>query len=269
MTIIEAIKEILKDRTEGLTSEQIYQLIVERDLYHFGAMAPAAVVNNQIRKHCKGIEFPTAAKRKFFQIVRVEDKKHYYALLAEDSTAQITNIDTEASTDILPEERIKAAHEEHKKMIMEQLLEKVLANDAAFFERMVVDLLLKMGYGYDRDSGIVTGRPHDGGIDGIIKKDKLGLDSIYIQAKRYNAQHTVKGPDIQQFIGAMGKVSKGVFITTSSFTKSAKKHANDDPNKTISLIDGERLVALMLTHGAGVSETSSLSLYQIDEDYFN
>ena len=130
---------------------------------------------------------------------------------------------------------------------------------------MVVDLLLKMGYGHDKTSGIVTGKPHDGGIDAIIKEDKLGLDSIYIQAKRYDKNNTVGGPAIQQFIGAMGKISKGVFITTGSFSKPAIEEASNPGKQQIDLIDGEDFITKLAEFGIGVKEVKD---YEIDEDYF-
>ena len=267
MTIVEAIREVLQNHAEGLAVKEIYHAIIERDLFRFGAQDPVSVVRIQIRRHCKGLEFPTASGRKYFRIVRTENRTIYYGLLSCNDEETITEDRVNNSLDMLPEERIISAYQEHIKLMKLQLIDQILANDATFFEKMVVDLLLKMGYGYDKSSGIVTGRPHDGGIDGIIQEDKLGLDSIYIQAKRYNAQNTVKGPEIQQFIGAMGKVSKGVFITTSSFTKSAVRNAKD-ALKTIRLIDGDRLAELMLMHGVGVDVKQSIRLYQIDEDYF-
>lgn len=265
MTITEAIIEVLKDRTDGCTAEEIYNLIAAKKLYTFGAKSPISVIKIEIRRQCLGINFPTAYNRKLFRLVKTEEKKSYYALLQSSGAAIPLTEDT--STDLLPEERIVSDYEEHLQLIKIQLIEKILENDPSFFEKMVVDLLVKMGYGYDNDSGIVTGRPHDGGIDGVIKEDKLGLDSIYIQAKRYKLSNTVKAPESQQFIGAMGKVNKGVFITTSSFTKGAVKIAQDAV-KTISLIDGDSLADLMITHKAGVTVKKNIMLYQLDEDYF-
>lgn len=265
MTITEAIIEVLKDRPDGCTAEEIYDRIIENNLYSFGAKSPISVIKIEIRRQCLGIDFPTAYNRKLFRLVKTENKKNYFALLQGNDTTFSSPECT--STDILPEERIISDYEEHLQLIKMQLIEKILENDSSFFEKMVVDLLVKMGYGYDKDSGIVTGRPHDGGIDGVIKEDKLGLDSIYIQAKRYRLSNTVKAPEIQQFIGAMGKVNKGVFITTSSFTKGAVKTAQDAV-KTISLIDGDSLADLMITHKAGVTVKKSIMLYQLDEDYF-
>ena len=269
MTIINAIKVVLQNHKEGLTPKEIYDFIIEKEMYSFGAESPISVVNGMIRKHCRGLDFPTACNKKYFKIIRTENKINYYGLLLEDDEPDNSEekIISE-SNDMLPEEKIINAYQEHLKLMKERLIDMILANDPSFFEKMVVDLLLKMGYGYDRDSGIVTGKPHDGGIDGIIKEDKLGLDSIYVQAKRYKPQNSVKGSEIQQFIGAMGKVNKGVFITTSSFTKSAVKNAKE-AYKTVQLIDGNHLAELMLIYEAGITVKKNIMIYQIDEDYFN
>lgn len=140
----------------------------------------------------------------------------------------------------------------------------------AFFEQLVVDLLVAMGYGGSHDDAAsVIGRSGDGGIDGIIKEDKLGLESIYIQAKRWKEGSTVGRPDIQQFAGALQgqKARKGVFITTSSFTRDARDYANA-VQATIVLIDGQQLAEPMLDHGVGVSVQETFRLFKVDEDYF-
>ena len=124
----------------------------------------------------------------------------------------------------------------------------------------MVDLLLKMGYGYDKNSGIVTGKPHDGGIDGIISEDKLGLDLIYIQAKRFANGNKVTRHDLQAFIGAMEHINKGVFITTSSFTRQ---------QKNIKLIDGNLLADLLVKYEVGVAAAQTFKLYKLDTEYFN
>lgn len=125
-----------------------------------------------------------------------------------------------------------------------------------------------MGYGCDDKSGQVIGKSHDGGIDGIISEDKLGLNLIYIQAKRYNEGNSVGRPEIQRFIGAMQKAEKGVFITTSKFTKEALDFANAESRKHIRLIDGDSLVELMIKHNVGLERIKEYIVYKIDEDYF-
>ena len=115
--------------------------------------------------------------------------------------------------------------------------------------------------------GIHTGGPGDGGIDGIIKEDKLGLEQIYIQAKRYSLDREVKRTDVQRFAGAMNKIKKGVFITTASFATNALEFARSH-EKTISLIDGDLLCDLMIANGVGVSEVKQYKVLRIDSDYF-
>ena len=143
-----------------------------------------------------------------------------------------------------PTEQLENAYQTIVKDLAADLLQKVLEQSAQFFEHLVLDLLLKMGYGGSlSDAGLVTKYSHDDGIDGIIKEDKLGLDKIYIQAKRYNTANTIVKPQIQQFVGALDeqKASKGVFITTSSYSSEARKYAEEKASKKIVLIDGQEL----------------------------
>jgi restriction system protein len=147
-------------------------------------------------------------------------------------------------------------------------LQKIKECPPKFFERLVIDLLLAMGYGGSRqEAGKIIGASGDGGIDGIINEDKLGLDSIYVQAKRWEG--TVGRPDIQRFAGALqGKrARKGVFITTSSFTKEAFDYVSRIDSKII-LIDGENLAKLMIEHNIGTAKVNSYEIKKIDSDYF-
>jgi len=138
-----------------------------------------------------------------------------------------------------------------------------------FFEKLVVDLLLKMGYGGSRrDEGEAIGKSGDGGIDGIIKEDKLCLDTIHIHAKRW--QDTISRPEIQKFAGALQgqKARKGVFITTSRFSDKAREYASSIDNRIV-LIDGDELAQLMIDHHVGVSKVTSYEIKKIDTDYFS
>lgn len=238
MTIVESIKCVLQQNNDGLTSKQIYDEIIRQGLYSFGAENPVGVVNAQLRRRCIGLDFPTAYPIKFFEIAGYEGKKIKFRLISTENTATIiTAPKTTDISELLPEEKIKAALQEHLQNIRQQVFDSVLNNSPEFFEHLVVDLLLKMGYGYDKNSGIVTGKPHDGGIDGIISEDKLGLDLIYIQAKRFANGNKVTRHDLQAFIGAMEHINKGVFITTSSFTRSAIQFIEKQQQKNIKLID--------------------------------
>ena len=170
-----------------------------------------------------------------------------------------------------PTEQLENAYQTIVKDLAADLLQKVLEQSAQFFEHLVLDLLLKMGYGGSlSDAGLVTKYSHDDGIDGVIKEDKLGLDKIYIQAKRYNTANTIVKPQIQQFVGALDeqKASKGVFITTSSYSSEARKYAEEKASKKIVLIDGQELARYMIEYNVGVSLKHVYEVKRIDSDYF-
>jgi restriction system protein len=173
-----------------------------------------------------------------------------------------------AETKESPEEQIESAHAQLKRALAAELISRIRLAAPIFFERLVVELLLKMGYGGSRqDAGRAIGRSGDGGIDGIINEDRLGLDSIYLQAKRW--EHPVGRPEIQKFAGALAehRAKKGVFITTSSFTKEALASATKHDARIV-LIDGEKLATLMIDHGLGVTLEASYEIKRIDSDYF-
>lgn len=172
---------------------------------------------------------------------------------------------------VTPEEQIENAYQNLRSQLASNLLETILKNQPSFFEQLVVDLLIGMGYGGSRsDAGKTLGKTGDGGIDGIIKEDKLGLDIIYIQAKRYAADNTVPSREIRDFTGSLEGhgAQKGVFITTSSFTKDGIDFVKRLQHKKIVLIDGERLTQLMIDYNIGVSTTESYTVKKIDLDYF-
>lgn len=167
-----------------------------------------------------------------------------------------------------PEEVLEYAYEEMNRQLGEDILEVVKGSTPGFFEKLVIDLLLKMGYGGSRkDAGEAMGKTGDEGIDGIIKEDRLGLDVIYVQAKRW--ENVVGRPEIQKFAGALQgqRARKGVFITTSGFSKEAEAFARSIENKII-LVDGEMLTQLMIEHNVGVSVSGMYEVKKIDGDYF-
>jgi restriction system protein len=167
-----------------------------------------------------------------------------------------------------PEDRLAAAYRQLRKDLELDLLDQVKASTPQFFEQLVIDLLVAMGYGGSRqDAGRAIGKSGDGGIDGIIKEDKLGLDVIYLQAKRWEG--TVGRPEIQKFAGALQghRASKGVFITTSSFTREALEYVNLIGIKII-LMNGQELSALMVDYNVGVSTAGRYEVKKIDADYF-
>lgn len=167
-----------------------------------------------------------------------------------------------------PEEAIELAYQGIRELLSQELLSRILACSPTFFEQLVVELLVKMGYGGSRrDAGERIGQTGDGGIDGIIKEDRLGLDTIFIQAKRW--QGTVGRPEIQKFVGALQgqRAKKGVFITTSSYTSEAADYASRIDTKVV-LIDGKRLADLMIDFDVGVAAAASYVVKRIDTDYF-
>lgn len=178
-------------------------------------------------------------------------------------------IPEDAGSSQTPQEQIETSYRELRAALASELLEKLKQTTPNFFERLVVELLVRMGYGGSlKDAGKAIGKAGDEGIDGIIKEDKLGLDTIYIQAKRWK-DTAVGRPAIQQFAGALAGqgAHKGIFITTSSFTEDARAFTTK-VNSKIVLIDGEELASLMIDHGIGVATTVSYEVKRIDSDYF-
>lgn len=168
-----------------------------------------------------------------------------------------------------PEDALATAYAQLRSTLESELLSMIKDASPSFFERLVVDLLVQMGYGGNRqNAGKALGRSGDGGIDGIINEDKLGLDVIYIQAKRWEG--SVGRPEIQKFAGALQgqRAKKGAFITTSSFTKEAREYVSLIDVKII-LIDGERLTTLMVDHNVGTSTIGQYEVKKIDSDYFD
>ena len=167
-----------------------------------------------------------------------------------------------------PIETLEYAYQKLHKDLASELLDIVKSSSPAFFEQLVVDLLVSMGYGGSRrEAGKAIGRSNDGGIDGIVKEDMLGLDVIYLQAKRW--ENTVPVKEIRDFAGALlaNKARKGVFITTSSFPSSAYDFVNSIEHKII-LIDGDMLTTLMIEHNVGVSPETKYEVKKVDSDYF-
>lgn len=170
-----------------------------------------------------------------------------------------------------PEELLDEAHQTIRSALATELLNTVVALPPAFFERLVVDLLVKMGYGGSiKDAGKALGKSGDEGIDGTIKEDKLGLDVIYIQAKRWKPGNVVGRPELQKFVGALAGqgAKKGIFITTSSFTRDALDYTPRNETKIV-LIDGEALAQLVIDHNVGCATQQVYELKRLDLDYFS
>lgn len=170
--------------------------------------------------------------------------------------------------DVTPEEALQEAYSVLRENLADELLKTVMESSPEFFERLVVDLLVRMGYGGSRqEAGEAIGRAGDEGIDGIIKEDRLGLDIIYVQAKRWES--VVGRPEVQKFAGALQgqRARKGVFITTSDFSREAMEYVKNIETKII-LIGGIHLAELMVDHGVGVTTEATYELKRIDSDYF-
>lgn len=210
---------------------------------------------------------PTRVDVKFLD--QFQEFRDFRSRRPEDSPAAAALVPPQAVLEIeTPEDRLATAYRQLRKDLEIELLTQVKASTPAFFERLVIDLLVGMGYGGSRqDAGRAIGKSGDGGIDGIIKEDKLGLDVIYLQAKRWEG--TVGRPEVQKFAGALQghRAAKGVFITTSSYSREAIEYVNAINTKII-LIGGHELAALMIDHNVGVSIVGLYELKKVDVDYF-
>ncbi len=194
--------------------------------------------------------------------------EEFRAFIAHSSTTTVTNDVMPSDNTGSPEELLEQAYETLKQNLLAELLEQVKEASAAFFERLVVELLVRMGYGGSfQEAARTIGRSGDEGIDGIIKEDRLGFDVVYVQAKRWG--QTVGRPEVEKFAGALQgqRARKGVFITTSTFTEEARQYVEKIDSKIV-LVDGERLAELMFEHNVGVSTVTSYPVKRIDNDFF-
>jgi restriction system protein len=202
-------------------------------------------------------------------------KYQEFVARSHPKTDKINDNDDSPVSAMTPDEMIEQAQNQYKGPVCSDLLEKVKALDPSEFEKLVIKVLLAMGYGDGTGkSGITTGRTGDGGIDGVINQDKLGLDTIYIQAKRYKEGDNVSAHDVRDFVGALqGKESKGsrkgVFITTSDFTKEGREYAASIKDGKVILINGEDLANLMYENDIGVTVDKVVKFKKIDSDFFD
>ncbi len=268
----------------GLTTEERVELLPS---------GSQAVFNNRVgwaRSYLKQAGLLTTPKRGFFTITQtgvellatnpiqvdtsvlerypefIEFKNRKRDKCENESQIE-SSFDPEST--LTPEDALASAYKKLSLTLESEILNAVKESSPSFFERLVVDLLVKMGYGGSRqDAGRALGKSGDGGIDGIINEDRLGLDVIYIQAKRWEG--SVGRPEIQKFAGALQgqRARKGVFITTSFFTKDAREYASVIESKII-LIDGEHLSKLMAEHNVGVSTVGQYQVKKLDSDYFD
>lgn len=189
----------------------------------------------------------------------------YVATVTRKPETAETAVDSSALT---PIEQVQNGVERIHEKVASELLQRLQEKDPAFFEEAVVKLLVAMGYGGANGSGSVTQLTNDGGIDGVIDQDILGLSRVYIQAKRYAGGNSVGRPDVQGFVGALhGRADSGVFITTSHFSQGAREYVASSPTRIV-LIDGQRLTDLMIQFGVGVQVSDTYMIVEIDEDFF-
>lgn len=269
MTIVEAIKKVLIGSEQGLPYPDIYQKIIDQKLYTFGAKDPKAIVRSKLRQHCYGTDYPSASPTKHFISDGGKGKKALYKIW--DGKASALPKFKKTSDNEVPEELIEYYHKAHIKNIENQIMDGIYNSDPGFFERLLIKLLIRLGYGWDsHKAGIHTGGANDRGVDGVIYEDQLGLERVYLQAKRYAKTNRIGPAEIQQFIGAMNtkNANKGVFITSSSFSTAAKEEAKDARSISLVLIDGEKLSELLRKNDLGVSVAEIYKTYTIDSDAF-
>ncbi len=203
---------------------------------------------------------------KFLQ--RFQEFQEFRQASSKNRTEKVTHTADEETTTTTPEETLEQAYQQLRDETANELLHLVKSNTSEFFEKLVVHLIVSMGYGGSvKEAGRATRKTADEGIDGVIKEDRLGLETIYLQAKRWEA--AVGRPEIQKFVGALHgqRAKKGVFITTSRFSKEALDYVGQIDPKVV-LIDGADLVQLMIDHGVGVSSAAIYEVKKVDTDFF-
>jgi restriction system protein len=292
-TVMLPLLKFLADGGEHSLREAIDALadefsLTEAERTEMLASGQQAIFNNRVgwaRTYLKKAGLLESTRRSFFRITGrgkkvlagAPSRINVNFLEQFEEFVQFRNIRREKShseeavadaTDQTPEESLESAYQKLREGLASEILQITKSCSPAFFEQLAVDLLVKMGYGGSRrEAGQALGKSGDGGIDGIIKEDKLGLDIIYIQAKRWDG--SVGRPEVQKFAGALqGQRAKiGIFITTSAFTKDATDYAAFIDSKII-LIDGARLAEFMIDHGVGVATQATYEIKRIDSDYF-
>ncbi len=231
----------------------------KRGVLHISPRGKTALASNPNRIDVKFLS-------QFEEFMEFRAKKNAVGQTVPVSASSLPSITTDTET---PEEALEAAYQTLRDNLSDELLTTIKGCSPAFFERLVVDVIVSMGYGGSRrEAGRAIGGTGDDGIDGIINEDRLGLDSIYLQAKRWEG--TVGRPEIQKFAGALQgyRARKGIFITTSSFTKDAQDYTQRIDSKIV-LIDGKRLTNLMIDHNVGVTSEAVYEVKRTDSDYFS
>lgn len=212
---------------------------------------------------------PISIDRAF--LLRFPEFEDFATNRSRSNKGQVEVAPSYSDSEQTPKELIHSVYQGLREELAEDLVEIILASSPAFFEKLVVDLLLAMGYGGSlENAGKTIGRSGDGGLDGYIQEDKLGLDTIYIQAKRWATDHVVGRPALQAFVGSLlgAGATKGVFITTSRFSKEASDYVRNIQNLKVILLDGQQLTQLMIEHNVGVGVEATYVVKKVDRDYF-
>lgn len=192
--------------------------------------------------------------------------------VSEEDGNSASSIPVDNTSTLTPDEVMRSAHRQLEAALADEMLQRIRSGTPAFFESLTVRLLVRMGYGGGSVTDVakaLVGGPGDGGVDGVIDQDPLGLDRIYVQAKRYAAGNTVGAGDIRSFFGSLDrfKATKGLFVTASTFTASARQTA-EQLSKRIVLMDGDQLTRLMIFHGVGCVIEETLHVKKVDEEFF-
>ena len=285
--------QVLADKQERTLREVVAQLSIEFKLSdeERSQLLPSggqSIISNRVawaKTYLKKAGLVDQPKRGYVQLTRngeealkslpahinikfLEQFPSFVAFRGNQQQADSPSLSNSSEQNATPEEQIESGANTIRKELSEEVLQRVKGCTPAFFERLVVELLVKMGYGGTRqDAGRSIGRSGDEGIDGVIQEDRLGLDMIYLQAKRWES--IVGRPEIQKFVGALQgqRAKKGVFITTSDYTKEALEYVRHIDNKVV-LISGVVLASLMIDHDVGVSLAATYAIKKIDSDYF-
>ena len=212
------------------------------------------------------IEAPDRISIKYLE--QFEEFQEFRQASSKNRTQKVTHVGDHDTSSTTPEETLEQAYQQLRDEVANELLHLIKANTPEFFEKLVIHLIVSMGYGGSvKEAGKATRKTADEGIDGIIKEDRLGLETIYLQAKRWEA--VVGRPEIQKFVGALHgqRAKKGVFITTSRFSEEALDYVGQIDPKVV-LLDGADLVQLMIDHGVGVSSAETYEVKKVDTDFF-
>lgn len=233
-------------------------------------LSKAGLIESTRRGFCRGTERARELIAEGVPEIDVEVLSRYPEFVAWKDKQNNREQDLVVETKESPEERIASSFELLNAELAREIVERVHSFSPSFFERLIVDLLVKMGYGGGRDEmGRALGRVGDGGIDGVIKEDELGLDVVYVQAKRFAQEKGVPLREVRDFVGGLEghRASKGVFVTTSYFPSTAYEFVTR-VSKRVVLIDGPELASLMIRHKVGVRVKETYEMKRIDEDYF-